>query len=106
MPVGDVNHVRELIGERVTAGSTEADTMFTDLEIGEILDRNGGSISATVAEAWRIKAAAFASLVDTSEGTSKRAMSDLHENALRMAAAAEENIPGAKGTRIHPLKRA
>lgn len=76
---------REHLGERIPVGGDATQTMFSDVEIGALIDRNS-SVSGAVAEGWQIKAAEFASLVDTAEGTSKRAMSDLYDHALRMAA--------------------
>jgi hypothetical protein len=80
------DRVRQLLGEEVPLGGSDTETLFTDEQIeGLLLDQ--GSVDAAVAEGWRIKAAKFASLVDVQEGTSKRAMSDMHKNALAMVEA-------------------
>lgn len=76
--------VRALLGETIEVGGVDSDTMFTDAEILDILAVAADDVELAVVEGWRRKAAAYANLVDTSEGTSKRAMSDLHKNALRM----------------------
>ena len=78
--------VRDLLGEDIPEGGVESDTMFTNAKITDLLAQANDDVNAAVAEGWRIKAAKYADLVDTSEGTSKRAMSDLHTHALRMAA--------------------
>lgn len=76
--------VRALLGEPIPLGGVDTDTMFTDAQILDLLAVAADDVEAAVVEGWRQKAAAYASLVDTQEGTSKRAMSDLHANALRM----------------------
>lgn len=98
--------VRERLGEVIPADGNESDTAFTEAQILDLLARNGNIINRAVAEGWTIKAANYADLVDTAEGTSKRSMSDLHAHALRMA---DEYGGGTeetrKRTRIHRLAR-
>lgn len=87
-------------------GGSDTDTLFTDEQIDALL-LDQGSVDAAVAEGWRIKAAKFASLVDVQEGTSKRAMSDMHKNALAMAEVFGGGDGGSFGarTRQHRLER-
>lgn len=75
--------LRELLGERIPAGGTDADTLFSDDQIDDLLTRNA-TMNEAAHEGWRIKAAELSDLVDTAEGTSKRAMSDLHKHAIAM----------------------
>lgn len=100
----DLERVRELLGEQIPAGGSETDTMFTNARLLDILATTGDIESAT-AEGWRIKAAEYADLVDTSEGTSKRAMSDLHQHALRMADSYVASVTRRTGTRTRPIVR-
>jgi hypothetical protein len=76
--------VRRSLGESIPAGGLDSDTLFTNAQIDDLLTDNGNDIDAAILQGWRDKAAAYADLVDTAEGTSKRSMSDLHKNALRM----------------------
>lgn len=78
-----VEQVRELVGEVIPAGGTEADTLFTNVRLAELIAEMG-TVTDAAGRAWQIKAAALADLVDTAEGTSKRAMSDLHKHAVAM----------------------
>jgi hypothetical protein len=88
--------VRDLLGEQIPLGGHASDTMFTDEKIADLLLQAGDNVEAAVAEGWRIKAANYADLVDTAEGTSKRSMSDLHEHALRMAATYSSESGGVR----------
>lgn len=103
----DAERVRMLVGEVVPENGADTDTMFLNEQILDLLA--GRTVEAAVAEAWRMKAAQLADLVDTAEGTSKRSMSDLHAHALSMV----EMYAGMSGTvglssgqtRISSLKR-
>jgi len=97
--------VRQLLGEEVPIDGSDTDTLFLDAQIDDLISSTS-SVDAAVAQGWRIKAAKFADLVDTAEGTSKRAMSDLHKNALAMAKTfSEGSILTGDRTRIHKLTR-
>lgn len=96
--------VRAQLGERIPEGGTESDTMFTDGEILDLISTYGAE--GAVLEGWRRKAAEFANLVDTTEGTSKRAMSNLHQQALEQVRGLEAATAAAQPrTRIHQIKR-
>lgn len=86
--------VRRLLAEVIPTGGTDADTLFTNVAIDDLLTENGGDVELAAAQGWREKSAMLAELVDTAEGTSKRAMSDLHKNALAMV----EMYSGRSGT--------
>lgn len=98
--------VRELIGETIPAGGTEADTLFTDVQVQAWIDATT-TTDAAVVVGWKAKAGKYADLVDTAEGTSKRAMSDLHKNALAMAEAytSSGDLSTTRRTRFHKLTR-
>lgn len=93
--------LRARLGERIPEGGTEEDTMFSNAEILDLLSYGDRAEE----EGWRRKAAEFASLVDTAEGTARRAMSDLHAHALRQMELAKTEQPTAKRTRSHRLSR-
>lgn len=81
MPLTAAERIRKHIGESVPSGGTAADTLFTEEEIQDIIERYP-SEEVQVLEAWRQKAAALANLVDTTSGGDRRAFSDLHKHAL------------------------
>lgn len=56
---------------------------FTDATIGALVD--SGDVDSASAAIWRMKAASYADLVDTTEAGTSHKFSDLHKNALMMA---------------------
>jgi hypothetical protein len=76
--------LRALIGESIPEGKTDADTMFSDLEVADLLEEGGQDIQAAAYYGWREKAANYARLVNVNEGNAARELSDLHRQALRM----------------------
>lgn len=101
------DRVRELLGEEIPLNGSDTDTLFLDHQIEQLILDFPESTDAAVAEGWRIKAAKLASLVDTQEGTSKRAMSDLAKNALEMVKvySGGETSSNTGRTRQHKLTR-
>lgn len=101
-----IAEVRELLNEDIPVGGTEEDTLFTDAQIQGWIDATSNTDSAVVI-GWRAKAAKYADLVDTAEGTSKRAMSDLHAHALAMLKSYTDTSVGGLGgvTRQHKIVR-
>lgn len=82
---------------------------YTDAVLSARLD-SASSPQALAGEIWREKAAAYASLVTVSESGSSRNLSDLHKNALAMAAEMDKTDPSAsttttRGTRMSRLTR-
>lgn len=67
--------------KRLTNGATD----YTDEQIGGMLDA-GLTIREIAHDYWTEQATKFASLVDVSESGSSRSMSQLHKNALTLAA--------------------
>jgi len=102
----EVANLRLLLGERIPAGGTETDTMFSDQELEVLID---GSPSLEVAsyEGWRMKAANFANLVNVTDGAASREFSDLLDNALNMVKLYSRSSSGpTEGrTRIGKIKR-
>jgi len=77
--------VRLQCGESIPPGGSDADTMFTDDQIQTFLTMNNNSVNASTANAWRVKAAWFASQVDVVEGNSQRKMSQAYTQANSQA---------------------
>lgn len=84
MPTTDVTRLRRKLGENIPAGGSDADTMFTNVEVQALLDDSGSDVTKAALEGWRAKAAEYSNLVNVSEGNSQRQMSDLHKHALTM----------------------
>lgn len=74
----------EIASLRRATGITQTTDPYTDEQLGVLLDAMGHNQSA--AQLWDEKAATFAAAVDTTESGSTRRMSQLHTQALTMAA--------------------
>lgn len=57
---------------------------YTDAFLNALIDGHGGDVAATAADLWRQKASSYADLVDVQEGSSRRSLSKLYEQALGM----------------------
>lgn len=79
--------LRNLLGEAIPVGKTEADTMFTNNQLTDILAYQdvAGDVFAGAYYGWMEKAANYANLVNVNEGNAARNLSDLVSHALRMA---------------------
>lgn len=102
-----VSALRLLIAEPDDTDPYTTTTLFARI------DAAGADLDRLAYEIWTEKAAAFATLVDISEGGSSRKSGDLHEQALAMAkvfadrAIAGEAPPGSSSrTRVYRLTRA
>jgi hypothetical protein len=70
----------------VRANVNEPDeTRYSDAQIDEIIEAYGGNTDAASSAIWRMKAGVYADLADVQEGSSRRSLGDLHEQALAMA---------------------
>ena len=99
--------VRENLGEVVPAGGTEADTLFTDVQISSWIDQGKGQAYATLT-GWRKKMAHYANLVNVTDGAASRTFSDLFDHAVTMVRQWEGIIvsPATKGrTRVGKIVR-
>lgn len=83
--IADVARLRRLVSE-----PTEAS--YTDAALVALIDELGIDLSA--ARIWREKAASYADLVDTTEGSSSRKLSQLQGQALAMASNFEASAGG------------
>jgi hypothetical protein len=71
--------LRRLIDEPAGDSDYQSDKLAT------ILQAHNGDANLAAAQIWLEKAATYSKLVDMQEGESKRNLSDLMKNALRMA---------------------
>lgn len=85
MALTDVDRLRQLLGEEIPSGGTEADTLFTNEQIQDFLTSSDDDLTAAAALGWRAKAAEVAGLVDISEGNASRSLGQVHKHALAMA---------------------
>lgn len=95
---------------RAMIGQPENAEPWTDEVIGALIDTAGGDLNLAAYNAWLSKAATASSMVDISEGGSSRKMSDLHKNALAMAAVFKGQIspdtpPVTGGARLYRITR-
>ena len=84
MALPDAERLRSLLGEAIPAGGSAEDTLFTDDQIDDLLERYDG-VEASLGEGWAIKAATLATLVTVTEGSSVRRLSDAHKHAMEQA---------------------
>ncbi len=77
---------------------------WTDAVLGARIDAATGSLTTLAATIWSEKAAQYAGLVDVKEGSSDRKLSQLHRQALDMAASFAPG-DGARGTRTRRIER-
>lgn len=100
----------EIAAFRLLINEPENVEPYTDAVLGVRID-SATSSEALAAQIWREKAATYAALVSVSESGSSRQLSDLHKNALEMAAAfgkADATAPGGpavRGVRMARLTR-
>lgn len=84
---------------------------YSDDQIGTIIDDYGGNLDAASAAIWRMKAGRYADLADVQEGSSRRSLGDLHEQALAMAKTfADTSVSGVitggmRPGRTRPIER-
>lgn len=105
MALSALDRLRLLIDDPVPLDGN--DPMFSDPTLLDILSQNADDPERAAAEAWTMKAARYASLVDVTEGNASRAMSDLHDHALKMVKQFQSSRTGpTEGrTRIGRIRR-
>lgn len=104
MALTDDERLRSLLGESVPTDGTDEDTMFSNAEITDLLQRSD-NVDDALAEGWKIKAGRLSTLVDTVEGASRRAMSDAHLHAMKMVEFYTTKDPARVRTRIRKITR-
>jgi hypothetical protein len=95
--------LRELIGEEIPAGKTEADTLFTTTQIDRLLSR-AANIYEAAANGWRLKAAKLqqklSELEEYSVGDETYKYADMQKavkTALQMADVYDAKATSAQG---------
>jgi hypothetical protein len=85
---------------------------YSDVMISDLIDAWEGNLDAASAAIWRMKAGRYADLADVQEGSSRRSLGDLHEQALAMAksfastaASGGEITGGMRPGRTRPIER-
>lgn len=100
----DVDRLRRLLGEAIPVGGSDADTLFSNAEVDDLLARGGGDLNLAAALGWEAKAAEFANLVSVAEGSARKELSDLRGNALAMVKHFRGGSSGGR-VRIHAIRR-
>ena len=80
-----VLELRMYLGERIPSNGSASDTLFTDEELGLILDRGAGRFYLTMGHAWNAKAGILSELIDIAEDGSTRNLSKRFDQANRQA---------------------
>lgn len=83
MALTNATRLRQMLGEAIPANGSELDTAFTEDTIEDLLERAGDDLNQAAFLGWEAKASALSNLVDTSEGSSRRAMGALFKAAER-----------------------
>lgn len=83
------------------------ETTYTDIVLNTRIDSVDGDVNALASTIWREKAARYATLIDVQEGSSNRKMSQLHQQALRMADSLGGGLLAVTGrvARTRPIER-
>lgn len=80
-------------------------TAYPSQDLSDRIDA-AGSVEQAAADIWREKAAQYAALVDTTEGSSSRKLSQLRSAALEMASQYDVTDPGIINVEARPRSRA
>src|SRR5690349_13079809 len=75
-----ITELRSLINDTADPFEFDAPTLTV------YIDTAGGDVRAAAGVVWQVKASKLAGLVDVTEGSSSRKMSQLYKQALEMAA--------------------
>lgn len=86
----DINYVR------LSTNVSDTDPVYTSIYIGGLVDEHGRDGASAVV--WRQKAATYAELVDVTEAGASHKFSELHKNALAMAAEFEAKSAAVSGS--------
>lgn len=101
-----LTEVREMIGETIPEGGSDADTMFPDARVQAWIDSTSSSQGAAL-KGWHAKLANYSGLVDVTDGASSRMMSDFMANAKTMVSLYTKLAvgPSAGRTRVGKIRR-
>lgn len=103
----ELAQLRSLIGEPNNAAPYTDAALNTRIDAANFEGTDLRSLAATI---WREKAASYAGVVDVQEGNSKRTLSQLQSQALKMAASLDSNVAETelayrRGTRTRKIER-
>lgn len=76
-----VTELRVMLGESITAESPEADSMFTNEQLGKWITASSDNLNIAAVKGWQAKMANFAGLVNVTDGAASREFSDLMDHA-------------------------
>lgn len=85
------DRLRAYLGETIPQGGSDADTLFTDAAIEDIISvaptfrTTQRSLWAAAAEGWDRKAGLFAEMVDNQTGGTNRLNSQMYDHAVKEA---------------------
>lgn len=80
-------------------------TAYPSQDLSDRIDA-AGSVEAAAADLWRERAASYSGLVDTTEGSSSRKLSQLRTAALEMASFYEGSVDVVVAVADRPRSRA
>src|SRR5690349_10376260 len=100
-----VTALRMTIGERIPAGGTADDTLFSEEELLAIIN-NTSTPDGAALMAWEAKRAELSNLVNVTDGAASRALSDAFEHANEMVIYYTRKTNGRSGrTRLGKIVR-
>ena len=103
------DRLRALLGESIPTGGADTDTFFLNADITDLVNNfqgpTGDNLYLAAVEGWRRKAASYANLVNTQEGGSTRAMSDLYTHAESQVSYYLQEAYGRHTTQIGQIQR-
>lgn len=79
-----IQRLRRLLADRVTANEDDSDTFWSDDELSALFDEYSGSMLRVALEGWREKAAEYSRLVDRRESGSETPLSQKFRQAKSM----------------------
>lgn len=98
--------VDQIAALRRMVDDVSAPQAYDDATLDLYITDNGDDLRAAAGAIWREKAASYVALVDTQEGTSRRALSDMLEHALKAAEAFEgTETPGSASATTRAIER-
>jgi len=100
-----VTALRLRVGESIPEGGTSSDTLFSEEQLQTIVDTTDSTDGAAL-EAWEIKKAHLANLVNVTDGAASRELGQLFEHAIEMVDSYSKKINGRIGrTRVGRITR-
>jgi hypothetical protein len=102
----EITALRLKTGEVIPEGGSAADTMFSDEQFTTWIDTSGSTAAAAL-QVWEAKLAAWAGLVDVTDGAAQRALSDLMDHGTKMIGYYEDLVagPNRNRTRVGKIVR-